>query len=198
MMIAQHFTLNSAELEMRVKLIEKSLEPFINQMLMPNSLVSSQLKKGHSRNVQNLVRFLNDSINNFLIHSNDIANEYPSLKSELSKEIDHLRARGDNAIRMSSLFANDPVSSTTRKEMANAQRDLLNAVARLLAIADMIDEYSIVRIVDKLQLVVSNMKKTTNEEEFLRHYKSYAENLKDLLSLTSSKHEVHFLNVFCC
>ena len=190
---SENFTLNSNDLELRVKLIEKSLEPFINQMLMPNPHYSAQIKKGHSRNIQNLVTFLNDSINNFIKHSNHICNEYPSLKIELSKEINNLKAKGDEAIKESGLFANDPLSSSRRKEMANGQKNLLHAVARLLAIADMIDEYSIVKIIDRIQIVVNSMKKTTNEDEFLKHYKSYAENLKDLLNLTASKHEVNTL-----
>jgi hypothetical protein len=188
----QNFFIDKTDLESRVKIIEKSLEPFIAQILEPNPKFSAQIKKGQSRNVHNLVRFLNESIQNFLLHSQEISKEFPSIQNQLNAEIDRVKSTGNEALRVSDIFARDPVSSSKRKEMGLAQRDLLNAVARLLSIADMIDEFSVVRIVDKLQKIVSNMKNAKKEDEFLQHYKGYAENLKDLLNLSHSKQDVNF------
>ena len=188
----QNFFIDKTDLESRVKIIEKSLEPFIAQILEPNTKFSAQIKKGQSRNVHNLVRFLNESIQNFLLHSQEISKEFPSIQNQLNAEIDRVKSTGNEALRVSDIFARDPVSSSKRKEMGLAQRDLLNAVARLLSIADMIDEFSVVRIVDKLQKIVSNMKNAKKEDEFLQHYKGYAENLKDLLNLSHSKQDVNF------
>jgi len=188
--IGQNFFLDKNDLDNRVRQIEKSLEPFITQILEPNPKFSAQIKKGQSRNVHNLVRFLNESIENFLFHSKEISQEFPSIQIQLNAEIESVKSKGNEALRVSSIFASDPISSSKRKDMGLAQRDLLNAVARLLAIADMIDEYSIVRIIDKLQKIVNNMKQATKEDEFLVHYKGYAENLKDLLNLSHNKQEV--------
>jgi hypothetical protein len=194
--VVQNFFIDKTELETRVKIIEKSLEPFIAQILEPNPKFSAQIKKGQSRNVHNLVRFLNESIENFLLHSQEISKEFPSIQNQLNAEIDRVKSTGNEALRVSDIFARDPVSSSKRKEMGLAQRDLLNAVARLLSIADMIDEFSVIRIVDKLQKIVNNMKNAKKEDEFLQHYKGYAENLKDLLNLSHSKHEVVFHLLF--
>ena len=187
----QHFSLDKNDLEKRVRLIEKSLDPFITQILEPNPKFSAQLKKGQSRNVHNLVRFLNESIENFLLHSKEISKDFPSIQIQLNAEIENVKLKGNEALKKSSIFASDPISSSKRKDMGMAQRELLNAVARLLAIADMIDEYSVVRIVDRLHNIVSNMKKATKEDEFLQHYKGYAENLKELLNLSHNKTEVY-------
>lgn len=186
-----NFILDKKNLENRVEKIKKSLEPFINQLLTPNPKFSALLKKGQSRNVHNLVKFLNESIDNFTKHSNQLVVDYPDIKDDLEKEINNFKSKGEVSLRLSKAFADEPLSSQSRKEMANAQRELLNAVARLLAISDMIDEFSVIRVIETIQKTIVTMKKTTKEEEFISVFKSYTNVLRDLFNLTSDKDKVN-------
>lgn len=67
--------------------------------------------------------------------------------------------------------------------MGSNARILLSSVARLLAIADMIDSYKASSLVDEMFKSLGAMKMAKKESEFLAHFRSYGENLRDLLNL---------------
>jgi catenin alpha len=99
----------------------------------------SNRKKGRSKRAHVLVQELIEATNHFLKQGNEIAQENPDMKDELAKALNDVKLCGDMMAGASKDFADDPFSSQKRANMVAAARELLNAVARLLAIADMID-----------------------------------------------------------
>lgn len=178
------FVLDKKNLELKVKYIEKSLEPFINQILLPDPKISASLFKGKSKNANHLIEFLDKSIDNFICKSNEISLEYPEIQMDILNEIKHFKEHGNKLNEASKEFLSDPTSSKKRTSMGNRAKQVLNSVARLLAIIDMIDSYLISKVTEKMQKLLICMKSSKNEEEFLSYFTNYGQNLKDLLNLT--------------
>ena len=89
-------------------------------------------KESNCKNVNTLIKFLIEAIQNFVKQSSDLANEYPELNNELTIEIDNIVEKGNKTFEASKQFANDPLSTQKRKIMVDASRELLNSVGRLL------------------------------------------------------------------
>lgn len=184
------FRLDKRDLERKVKLVEDSLKPFIDQVVTPDPNFSAQITKGRSRNAQILVQNLSDAISQFLASSHQLCLDYPDVKADLSLEINKIKDISQNVVDASFEFAKDPSSSQKRVYMGNNARILLNSVARLLAIADMIDSFSIVAIVEEMQRGLGAMKLAKVEKEFLAIFKSYGENLRNVLNIAPKSIQV--------
>jgi hypothetical protein len=190
------FAINKKDLESRTKQIEISLQPLINHILTPDPNFSSHLLKGRSKNAHMLVDYLNKSICEILTKSREISGEYPDVKVEIDTEIENVRRAGTRAVESSSLFAKEPYSSKLRKEMGNTSNDLLRAVGRLLAIADMIDEYHLGQLVAIIETDLYNMRVSTKTEEVVTNFISYSHNLRGLISLSDRLVQVNS-DFFC-
>lgn len=68
--------------------------------------------------------------------------------------------------------------------MGSQARILLNSVARLMAIADMIDSLTAHSLIDSMFRFLGAMKMAKSEKEFLAHFRAYGENLRDLLNIS--------------
>lgn len=187
------FVINKKDLETRTKQIEQSLQPLINHILTPDPNFSSHLLKGRSKNAHHLVDYLEKSIREFLDKSCEISAEYPDVKLEIDAEIENVRQKGLKAIEASNLFAHEPYSSHFRRQMGNASNDLLKAVGRLLAIADMIEEYHLNQLILVIETDIYNMKESTTFEEFVRNFISYSHNLKTLVGISDKLVRVSFI-----
>jgi hypothetical protein len=109
-------------------------------------------KKGRSKRAHVLVQELIEATGHFLKQGNEIAQENPDMKNELTMALNDVKRCGDTMAVASKDFADDPFLSQKRAIMVAAARELLNAVARLLAIADMID----IRLLFKVINLVSS------------------------------------------
>lgn len=189
------FRLDKRDLERKVKLVEDLRKPFIDQMVTPDPNFSAQMPKSRTRNAQTLVQNLSDAISQLLNTSHQLCLDYPELKADLSLEINKIKDISQKVIDSSYEFANDSSSSQKRVYMGNNARILLSSVARLLAIAEMIDSFSIMSIVEKMQKILETMKLTKTEKEFLAIFKTYDENVKSVLNMIAPKFiQVLFLN----
>jgi hypothetical protein len=99
-----------------------------------NRTISQKIdpKEKNCKNVNTLIKFLIEAIQNFVKKSSDLAQEYPQLNNELTIEIDNIVEKGNKTFEASKQFANDPLSTQKRKIMIEASRELLNSVGRLL------------------------------------------------------------------
>ena len=141
-----------------------------------------------------IVEFFDDSIKEFLNQSQEISNEYPDVKTEIDKEIENVMQKGIKTSEASRSFAYEPFSSEKRKIMANSSNDLLKAVGRLLAIADMIDEHYLGNLLFLIQTDLINMKTSHLFEEFVKNFISYSFNLKELVNV--SDRLIQVINIF--
>lgn len=175
-----------ARLEAKTKRIEESLLPLIRQLVKPDPNYSAHMAKGRSKSVTYLLDHLIDSIDSFVKNSNQIAQEYPEIQTELKKEIKCFKDMGNVTVESSHEFATDPYDTSKRKKLSeNAQR-LLCTVARILALADLIDNQSIVRYIENMLNALELMRNVKTESEFVKHFKYYGENLKHLLNHLSN------------
>ena len=121
------------ELDYRINKYEMSFQPFINQF-EAHSIVSN---KGPSAKAAQLVRNLFLTIENFIKKCSEVSIEFPNLQSKINNEIQSVKARSQMMLVASDDFTNDTSSFPKRMIMTKTARDLLSAVARLLAISDM-------------------------------------------------------------
>lgn len=185
------FTIDKRNLEERIQQIEASLQPLINHMLTPNEEISMYLKTGKSKNVHNLVEFLSESISNFTQQTNALSDEYPEIKAELNLEINRFKTNGNKAIHAAAEFAQNPSKLQTRKSLADASRDLLTALARILALVGMIDEHLLMEIIENLKTSLAKLKSSRDEKDFMQNLNNYTQNLKDFISLSDRTVKVH-------
>jgi len=194
------FTIDKRNLEERIRQIEASLQPLINHMVTPNEEISMYLKTGKSKNVHNLVEFLSESVTHFTQQTNSLSDEYPEIKVELNLEINRFKTNGNKAIHAAAEFAQNPSKLQTRKSLADASRDLLTALARILALVGMIDEHLLMEIVENLKASLVKLKSSRDESDFMQHLNNYTQSLKDFISLSDRTVKVNnskrkYLNV---
>ena len=189
--LTSRFTVDKRNLEERIRQIEASLQPLINHMLTPNEEISMYLKTGKSKNVHNLVEFLSESIANFTHQTNALSDEYPEIKSELNLEINRFKSNGNKAIHAAAEFAQNPSKLQTRKSLADASHDLLNALARILALVGMIDEHLLMEIIEHLKTSLAKLKSSRDDKDFMKNLNNYTQNLKDFICLSDRTVKVH-------
>lgn len=199
------YRLDKRDLEAKVKQIENSLKPFIDQVVTPDPNFSSQIPKGYfkisyfiswitiifliyfqgkSKNAHSLVNILAESISNFLECANGLCIDYPDVKDDLNQEINKIRDVSQSLLSSAKEFAIEPFSMQKRVYMGSQARILLNSVARLMAIADMIDSLTAHSLIDTMFRFLGAMKMAKSEKEFLAHFRAYGENLRDLLNIS--------------
>ncbi len=74
------------------------------------------------------------------------------MRDELTKALHDVKLCGDTMANAAKEFADDPFSSQKRAYMVGTARELLNAVARLLAIADMIDIRLLFKVINLVRI----------------------------------------------
>lgn len=194
------------DVEYRSRTVESLLQPLLTQLnaltmtgastsssCLSNSSSSSICngstngKKGRSRRAHVLVESVVESIENFLALGTEIAQENPEVHDDLMQAIENVRACGNVMAETSRDFANDPLTSQKRLIMVKASRDLLNAISRLLSIADMIDVNLLMRSIQVVQQDLANLKNSSNQDELTHHFKNYGRDLIELTNLAGKR-----------
>jgi catenin alpha len=197
---------DNGNFEIKSKTVEALLQPLLTQL---NSLgissssssntnsaanysvstsTSKSSKKGRSKRANLLVESLVESIENFLRHGTEIAQENDEMRAELLQCINDIRISGNIMIESSRDFASEPTSSQKRLLMAEVSRDLLNSIAQLLSVADIIDANSLLRSIQAVQQDLINLKNSSNQDELTHHFKNYGRNLIDLTNKTGNNY----------
>lgn len=183
---------NKKDFELKLRQIEKSLEPLINQITTPTGCFG----RNKSTSAQILVKFLNESIENFLNNSINVLSENSAniLEVQIANEIDAFRLKSNQMMQLSRNFANDPGSSEKRVVMIQRSRELLGYVARILAIADLIDLKQLNVVLEQIEINLNLMKNSTCQEELMTHFKSYGLNFKELINYTKKALNVNLIS----
>ena len=173
------------------KTVEFHLQPLLNELnnLSMMTLSSSNSKqssgrksKGRSKRAHVLVETVCDAIEQFIRHGADIAQENPEMRDEIVQTVANLRSHGNIMAESARDFANDPLAPQKRMHMIKSSHELLNCVARLLSLADLIDVNVLLRAVQTVQQDLSNLKNSSNQDELTHHFKSYG---RDIIELTN-------------
>jgi hypothetical protein len=179
---------SKSELENRVKLVEKTLQPLITQFTQLASLEeSSKLEKGRSKKGIVLINHLVDSIKNFISNGTVIADEPENadLRSDLINAIRLVEERGKKMIHKSRIFVKNPLSNKNREDMIELARELLSAVVRLLALADCIDMRLLVKIFINIKTNLDKMAETNDHKKLLNYYNDHCKYVKLINNYTS-------------
>lgn len=186
----QVFRIDKRDLEAKVNAIQESLRPLIDKLVTPD--LNYKRPVGMARDGQQLVRTLSESVEEFLNVCRQLTVDYADVKDDLEPEISRVREVADQAIKASSDFVAEASSSQRRTNMQSNARKLLNSVARMLALADMIDAYILVtRLIETMKQLLVKMKAAKTNEQFMEHFKAYGQHLKELLNFTSKAIQVH-------
>lgn len=187
------------DVDFRSSTAESLLMPILNQLnsLSLSSTTSSNFqsnltnrKKGRSKRAHSLVEYLIDAIENFLRQGAEIVQENAEMREDLMQCINEIRQTGNLMAETSRDFVNDPLSTQKRMVMVKASRDLLNAISRLLTLADMLDANVLIRAIQVVQQDLSNLKNSSNQDELTHHFKNYGRNLIELTSLSGKRQAV--------
>lgn len=125
---------------------------------------------------------MSESISEFLKVASTLCIDYPDVKGDLNLEISKVREVSEKLVAAANDFANEPYSTQKRVYMGSHARILLNSVARLMAIADMIDSIAAHLLVESMLKSLGAMKMARTDREFLSLFREYGENLRDLLN----------------
>ena len=156
------------ELEKRIREYEWSFEPLISQF------EASTSQKGRSARAAQLVNNLFFTIENFIRKCEEVASEFPDLELSIKEEIENVKLKSNRMLVASDEFSKETGSSKKRLAMIKAARDLLSAVARLLAISDL------------SETAKTTLKKVTIKQE-LREPVNITEHIKDHLTIIKSE-----------
>ena len=169
---------SNKEFEARLRQIEKSIEPLITQITTP----SGSFGKNRSTSVNTLVKYLNHSILSFQESSFEVLNELDAniKESQIANELDSFRTKSSLMISISNEFSQDPVSSEKRLKMIQNARELLSSVARILAIADLIDINQLSDLMQRFENSLNQMKSSNSKEMLMMYFKEYGINFKEL------------------
>jgi hypothetical protein len=190
--MTKNIALDRAILEARTSEIESSLLPWINQLVQPDPSFSASVAKGKSKSVSYLVNFLIDSVDKFVLKSNEIANEQSEMQAELGKEIASVKDWGNKTVDASYKFGNEPAVAEKRVAVSGNAQKLLRSVGRVLAIADFIDAHSIVQFIHSMLDILGLMRVSSNDYAFMHNFKAYGQELKHLLNHMNKTLEVTF------
>lgn len=187
-------TSGSSELSYQSKTVESLIAPIINQLnqlnLASNPQTSSTLlkrKKGTSKKANYLVDSLIKSIELFMHHANDMAQENAEYRDEIMRCIEDIRQHGNLMIEASRDFSLDPLSVQKRLHMVKISKDLLNSIAALLQIGDLIDSNLLIQSIQLVKQDLIKLKQSNNQDELAANFKNYGSDLIDLTNLAGKR-----------
>lgn len=169
--------------EEKFNFILKSLEPLINQILVPDAKFALN---GKSRSSRYLIKFLNKSVEEFANKSAEISSELSMYKPELGQEISNFREAGSVLTQTAVDFVRDPLNAKKRILLANQAKPVLVSLARILALFDLIDQQSLVIIVHEMRRILTTMKSTVSKKDFIHEFKSYGKQMKEFLGTSQN------------
>ncbi|CAF0896434.1 unnamed protein product [Brachionus calyciflorus] len=188
-------TSGSSEPSFQSKTVECLIQPILNQLNQLNlasnphntTTTLAKRKKGTSKKANHLVEMLIKSIELFLHHANDLIQENTEYRDEIIRCINEIRQNGNLMIESSRDFAQDPVSVQKRLHMVKISKDLLNSIANLLQIGDLIDSNVLLRSIKIVQQDLINLKQSNNQDELTNNFKDYGRDLIELTNLAGKR-----------
>ena len=125
--------------------------------------VTSKKKKGRSKRAIELVAELERATEHFVKLGDEIANENEVIKNEMFAAVQVVRKTGNAMSQEARDFTEDPASTLRRGNIIQTARNLLVAVARLLILADMIDVYRMMSIVEDIKKDLESLEQVSNQ-----------------------------------
>jgi catenin alpha len=127
--------------------------------------VTSKKQKGRSKKAIDLVAELERATEQFVKLGEEIANENEVIKNEMISAVAVVRETGNVMSQQACDFTEDPASTVNRGNIIQTARTLLLAVARLLILADMIDVYRLLSIVEDIKQDLERLENVSNQLE---------------------------------
>jgi catenin alpha len=124
---------------------------------------TSKMKKGRSKKAIELVAELERATGHFVRVGDDIANENEVIKNEMLAAVQVIRKTGNAMSQEAIDFTDDPTSTLKRGTIIRTARNLLVAVARLLILADMIDVYRLMSIIEDINKDFESLEHVSNQ-----------------------------------
>ena len=180
-----------SELQKDLQTIENALRPIIQEATLP----STSSKHSSHKTVHAWVRALVDSTELFTTSSALIFKDKSNLSPEVVLELEHLKVASSNAIVASNKFANDPSSSEKRVDLVKYARDLLSSVARVMAMADMLDANKKAQMQNDIEKDLAMIQCATSSQELLDYFKMYGLSCKQLIDSASQAIAVFYYKI---
>ncbi|RWS29245.1 alpha-catenin-like protein [Leptotrombidium deliense] len=175
-------------LEIKTRSVEKTLEPLVMQVTtLVNTKGPSKKKKGRSKRAHILVAAVEKATENFIIKGEEIANENPDIKSEMTVAVDEVKKTGEVMGKAAREFAEDPCSSVKRGNMVRAARNLLSAVTRLLILADMVDVHVLLKSLQVVEDDLNMLRNVENQPQLMESFKRFGKNTVDLINQAAKR-----------
>lgn len=169
--------------EEKFEFILESLEPLINQILVPDAKFTLS---GKSRSARHLIKFLKKSLDEFANKSAEISLELSNYKPELGEEIARFRNAGAALTQTAVDFVQDPLNAKKRILMGNQAKPVLVSLARILTLFDLIDQKTLVMVVHEMSRILKKMKLSVSESDFISEFKTYGKKMKEFLDLSQN------------
>ncbi|XP_042315288.1 catenin alpha-3 isoform X3 [Sceloporus undulatus] len=177
-----HMQIDSHNLQIQTRTVEKLLEPLIIQVttLMNCPQNPSSKKKGCSKRARIILASVEEATWNLLDKGEKIAKEAPVFVDELNAALRDVRKESE-ALRISARkFTDDPCYLPKREAVVQVARALLAAVTRLLILADMIDVSYLLQHLTTVQRTFESLRNVSSKSELQKTYKNLQEGLKKL------------------
>ena len=183
---------NKKDLDVKAKSVERSLRPFINKMttLGETEIISRHRKARAMKDGTALVMSVIEALKNLTNEALEVSKETPEMRKEFEKAASEVKVSGDRFVDSGREFIKEAKSSAKRAVMVQHGRELLGAVARLLAIADMVDLRLVSTVAEGLRKDLMALRSVRTEQEFQTVFKSYSQSLDKLMVITSKKLKV--------
>lgn len=138
-------------------------------------------KGGRSKRAQVLVAAVEKATENFIIKGEEIARESHEYSSKMIEAVNEVRDAGHKMSEAARQFAEDPCSSAKRSQMVREARNLLNKVAGLLVLADMMDASNLLKSLEAVEQDLNNVAGSNSQEELQENYNRLQANAKNLI-----------------
>lgn len=148
---------------------------------MVNSHEENKKQGGRSKRAQVLVAAVEKATENFITNGEEIARENDDFRDKMTEAVNEVRDAGQKMSEASRQFAEDPCSSAKRGQMVREARNLLNRVAGLLILADMIDVNNLLKSLEAVEGDLKNVVNSNNQEELLKNFNEFGRKANDLI-----------------
>ncbi|CAF1073113.1 unnamed protein product [Rotaria sordida] len=182
-------------LEIKTKSIEATLVPLVTQIsTLVNFKEKSRPSLTTNEKTLHAISRVGDAVHmaveRFVSVGESIANENPEIKSDLTDACREARSAGETIKRITCIEYDTfgkPVCITDRQSMIQAARSLLNAVTRVLLLADMVVVKQIISIKKKVISTLNRLETVGSFSEFIKLFGVYGSQMIELAHLTGDR-----------
>ncbi|XP_051883728.1 catenin alpha-3-like [Pristis pectinata] len=183
--------MDTKDLQIQTLTVERLIQPLILQVTTLVNCVRdpSKNKKGRSKRASVLLASVEEATNNLIEKGDQIAEDSPFLKVELTKAVQDVRREGETMRVTSKEFTDDPCALAKREGVVGAARGLLAAVTRLLILADILDVMYLLQHLMAVQKSFALLTNVTNEDDLNKAYTKFGQDLAKLDFLTQKRQQ---------